>query len=232
MKTILLILSILCYSIGLSAQNTFPENGFAGVGTTTPNAPLHIKGTYNNISLSRNALILDNANVSGDRSSDILWLANGVAKWEMGNDVGANGGQNFYLFDLENTSAPRLFIDSSGNMGLGTASPTAKLSVNGNIRAREIKVEANNWPDYVFKTSYKLPELSQLKDYIDQYHHLPEIPSGKDIEEHGLDVGKMNKLLMKKIEELTLYLIQKDQAMLLQDERIKKLEKRINTLPF
>lgn len=132
---------LLLLSINLTAQtNIFQLNGNVGIGTASPVGPLQIKGSSNNMSGLRNALILDNSTISGNRSSDIIWAANGVAKWEMGNDVGANGGQSFYLFDLENTVNPRFFINSDGNVGIGTANPKSKFDVSGQISSYLVSV--------------------------------------------------------------------------------------------
>ncbi|PRD44988.1 hypothetical protein C5745_18900 [Sphingobacterium haloxyli] len=110
-----------------------------------------------------------------------------------------------------------------GNVGIGTDTPRERLSVNGNIRAKEIKVEANNWPDYVFQENYHLRPLAEVKDYIKVNGHLPEIPSAKEVEEQGLSLGEMNELLLKKVEELTLYLIERD-------ERIENIEKELTEI--
>ncbi|TCC87306.1 hypothetical protein EZ428_21645 [Pedobacter frigiditerrae] len=102
-----------------------------------------------------------------------------------------------------------------GNVGIGTTNPTEKLSVNGKIRAKEIKIEPNpaTWPDYVFEADYKVGTLEELERYITTHKHLPEIPSAKEVESNGLELGEMNRLLLKKVEELTLYLIQKDKEL-------------------
>lgn len=85
-----------------------------------------------------------------------------------------------------------------------------KLSVNGKIRAHEIKVETDNWPDYVFEASYRLEALEVLEQYIKTNKHLPELPPASMIEKNGLELGEMSKVLLKKIEELTLHLIIKN----------------------
>lgn len=100
-----------------------------------------------------------------------------------------------------------LVQDANGNVGIGTASPTETSSVNGKIRAKEIKVETANWPDYVFEESYQLPDLKETEHFIKTNKHLPGIPSAKEIEECGVSLGEMNAKLLKKVEELTLYLI-------------------------
>lgn len=94
-----------------------------------------------------------------------------------------------------------------GNVGIGTLSPTEKLSVKGKIRAQEIKVETSNWPDYVFAKGYQLPSLKDIEQYIKDKGHLPGIPSAEEVNANGVDLGEMNAKLLKKIEELTLHLI-------------------------
>jgi hypothetical protein len=97
---------------------------------------------------------------------------------------------------------------SSGNLGIGTKNPDKTLTVNGTIHAKEVQVDVNiPVPDYVFEKSYKLPELKIIEAYVNQNKHLPEIPSAKEMEENGLNLKEMNLLLLKKIEELTLYVI-------------------------
>lgn len=100
----------------------------------------------------------------------------------------------------------------NGNVSIGTSSTTDgfetfKLSVDGKIRANSVKVYTG-WADYVFESDYYLPTLKEVEDYILQNGHLQDIPSAKEVEERGIDLGEMNKLLLQKIEELTLYVIE------------------------
>ncbi|MDQ0966765.1 hypothetical protein QFZ20_002168 [Flavobacterium sp. W4I14] len=108
---------------------------------------------------------------------------------------------------------PIMMTDESGNVGLGTSTPNEKLAVNGKIRAREIKVEAGNWPDYVFEERYNVGTLEGLESYIKMNKHLPGMPTAKEIAENGLELGEMVRLQQQKIEELTLHLIDKDKAL-------------------
>jgi hypothetical protein len=119
----------------------------------------------------------------------------------------------------------------TGKVGIGTKNVSNDmLTVNGSIRSKEVKVEIQNWPDYVFNPAYELPSLREVKTYIDLNHRLPEIPSENQIAEKGLRLGEMNKLLLKKVEELTLYLIEKDRQVESQNEEMSKMQGEIHHL--
>ncbi|TKC05243.1 hypothetical protein [Pedobacter frigoris] len=115
-----------------------------------------------------------------------------------------------------------------GKIGIGMNTPTEKLEVNGKIRAREIKVENANWPDYVFAPSYKVPTLQETEKHIKEKGHLPGIPSASDVKANGIDLGDMNAKLLQKIEELTLHLIEKDKKIVNLEDRLEKIEALIN----
>jgi hypothetical protein len=126
-----------------------------------------------------------------------------------GNTAYYNGGGNNYY---------------AGSVGIGTVNPNGyKLAVQGNIHAQQVTVDITNWPDYVFKPTYHLPALTDIKTYIVQNQHLPGLPSVQELAKDGLDLGEMNKLLAKKIEELTLYLIE-------QKARTDKLQQQVDKL--
>jgi len=130
------------------------------------------------------------------------------------------------LFSWGSYDNDYMIMTANGNLGVGTNKPDEKLVVKGKIIAEEIKVQAVNWPDYVFKPDYKLTSLAQTELFIQENGHLPEVPSAKQIKEEGLSVGEMNKLMMKKIEELTLHLIEKEKAMNEMEKRLKQLENK------
>lgn len=111
-----------------------------------------------------------------------------------------------------------------GNLGIGRRNPTEKLEVNGTIRAKEIKVEAAPWPDYVFAESYDLPSLKETENFIKTNKHLPDMPNAQDVEANGVALGEMNRLLLQKVEELTLHLIEKDKAISVLQEQIKEID--------
>lgn len=118
----------------------------------------------------------------------------------------------------------------AGNIGIGTRIPSEKLEVNGKIRAKEIKVEANNWPDYVFKADYSLRSLAETEQFIKEHGHLPEVPKAEEAEADGVSLGEMNKILLKKIEEMTLQLIQLNHEVKIQTEQVKLQSEKIKLL--
>src|SRR5690606_28430757 len=91
------------------------------------------------------------------------------------------------------------------SVGIGVTNPgTYKLAVKGKIRAEEIKVETG-WADHVFDDDYNLPTLKEVEKHIRDKGHLMNIPTAKEVEKNSIELGEMNKLLLEKIEELTLY---------------------------
>lgn len=127
------------------------------------------------------------------------------------------------------TSSPltAFTLDKNGKIGIGSSNPDEKLTVKGKIHAEEIKVDLAIPADYVFqkyftgsstlKPDYQMPSLNEIESFVKENHHLPNIPSAKEIQENGLQLGEMNNLLLQKVEELTLYIIE-------QNKRIEVLE--------
>jgi hypothetical protein len=195
--------------------------GNIGIGTTTPAARVDIDGSGEPLRMSR----------SGFGSWTFALTSNPLGT---GNIVHANTLTIFnrntagdFAISTQPTVAPSFIVKSTGNVGIGTLDPgTYKLAVEGTIGARRIKVVQSAWADFVFEPTYKLPSLAELETYIKVNKHLPDVPSAEEVSKNGLDVGEMNKILLQKIEELTLHVIEGDKRNRELEERIKKLEKQ------
>ncbi|MEO9869313.1 hypothetical protein [Ekhidna sp.] len=135
-------------------------------------------------------------------------------------------------FNFRQGSYNAMTIHPSGKLGIGTTNPDSKLTVAGNIHAQEVKVtiDAGTGPDYVFEPDYDLRSLEETAAYIKANKHLPEVPSASEMEANGVQLGEMNMLLLKKIEELTLYVIELKKENEEQNEIIKSQEESINKI--
>lgn len=127
-------------------------------------------------------------------------------------------------------------IESNGKIGIGTEKPDALLTVKGNIHTQEVLVDLNGAvaPDYVFETyydgnsilkpSYRFITLSETEAFITKHHHLPGIPSAEILSKEGLELKKMNLLLLEKIEELTLHTLAQQHAIETLQKELKALQ--------
>jgi len=212
---------LLFSTIAATAQtNIFPASGNVGIGATNPSQKLDVVG---NIYL-RNMTNMTGAGASISFSSyDVDHLGPKIYSY-LDFASGTQSGSRLILSSYGNGYHNELTL-MNGNVGIGMLTPTDKLSVNGNIRAKKVKVETANWPDYVFSKTYILPEIGDISAYINQNGHLPGIPSAKETMANGIDVGEMSGLLLKKIEELTLYVIKLQK----QIDELKKAELKGNT---
>jgi len=218
----------------VQAQNVFPPGGNTGIGISNPESLLHIRtnGTaaYPSKISRGNIMQLFQA----DNNDLEIGVGNGIntrKAWILARHLSIpEYGEHYSTLHLQ----PQMdvmgfyrgvaigYLPSSdvpygvglavaGNVGIGTTTPLAKLSVNGNILATEIKIKTNiEVPDYVFDPRYQLPKLSTIEDYVKRHRHLPEIPSAAEIQKEGVDLTQMNLSLLKKVEELTLHLIEKE----------------------
>nr|WP_299340997.1 fibronectin type III domain-containing protein [Allomuricauda sp.] len=112
--------------------------------------------------------------------------------------------------------------DGQVAVGRSTVPTGYKLAVEGKIRSREVRVDQDNWPDYVFEDDYDLPSIEEVERFIKTKGHLLNIPSAQEIEENGVPLGKMDKLLLQKIEELTLYIIEMKKEIRILERRIEE----------
>ena len=187
--------------------------GRVGINTTNPLQRLHVLD--GNILLSRS-----NSDELGSTNGtiyfgDVVTSSQPYGRWgiEYVSSEKEGYGLNFwkpYGPGQQAQGNAFLFLADNGNVGINTNNPQARLAVNGGILAKSIVVSINSnlWPDYVFDDDYELMALQTLESYVNAHKHLPGVPSAEEVEGQGdIDLGKMNTILLEKVEELTRYVI-------------------------
>lgn len=217
-----------------ATKATLLANGNFGIGTASPQVKLHIGsgsllnspgyGPNMNADLfaSNGIVVSEGKTISYSHAYEV----HGYSKYDYSYSLeGRMVHYGYYGLSLVTRQGIGFIIrGDNNNVGIGTTTPTEKLSVNGNIRAKKLIVTQQNWSDYVFYKGYKLRSLHEVEKYIQKHQHLPDMPSTKEVLANGISVGDTQALLLKKIEELTLYMIELKKENIDLKERMSKIE--------
>ena len=200
---------------------TIDSDNDVGIGTLTPLSDLHIYKPSGIVDLrletdSGNPILRMDAGSGTTSYSQLRFTENGALSGAMWYNY-SNNALEFY------ESGTAMTVQNA-RVGIGTLpNVNYRLSVNGKVICEELKVQLyGNWPDYVFADDYPLMDVADLKTYISDNGHLPGVPSAAEVnEQQGIEVGEMNRILLEKVEELTLLLIR-------QQDEIDQLKAQIN----
>jgi len=198
------------------------KDGRLGIGTSTPYAMLHIKaGALPLASFESSAAVSSAIELKdGATTQNKWWLSLGVTS--------ATDGK-LCVYDARQNGI-RMVWDTNGNVGIGTNTPSTKLEVVGTIKTSDLIFTATGWADYVFEPHYDLMPLNELETFIKSKKHLPEVPSEAEVKKNGASVAKMNVALLRKVEELTLYVINLKKENDSLKSQLKSLDVRLSKL--
>ncbi len=194
---------------GTGADMIINSNGNTGLGVVEPLVKLHLR-QFDGTELLRldaeNPLIQLRRYIGIASYQDVGFIQTSGDNIR----IGTNSSNSLGKFVVRTDGVDRMFVDGNGNVCIGTQTVATgyKLNIAGKAICEEVKVQLiGNWPDYVFRKEYNLMPLSKLEQFIHTNQHLPNIPTAIQVEKSGIELGDMQKRMMEKIEELTLYII-------------------------
>lgn len=213
------------------------ENGRIGINTSSPSDQLDVNGDISLSGSNRTINLMGNSgelNFMNGSTREVYLDYNGtdffIDNNRLGGDVELDANT---LIRFQTDNIERMVIDETGRVGIGITSagiPTGYLlAVDGNVISERVRVRlSGDWPDYVFAENYPLLPLNDLKETIKEEGHLPNMPDAATVQEEGQDLGDMQVLMMEKIEELTLYIIELHErvAFLEKENEVLKSEKK------
>jgi hypothetical protein len=210
------------------------STGNVGIGTATPTSPFAVMANGTGVSINpHGGTYFGSLAFNRDATLGNIYDPTGSA-FQI-NNGGTDNNLHFQVYSgsgSQVTNNALVINGSNGSVGIGTANTfTYMLAVNGSAIATSMTVKLyGNWPDFVFKPNYHLLPLNEVKTYIDQNSHLPDMPSAEEVSKEGINLGEMNKRLVKKVEELTLYIIESDKLGKDRDAQLKSQQEQINLL--
>ncbi|HLW08785.1 MAG TPA: hypothetical protein VKX35_00175, partial [Fermentimonas sp.] len=192
-----------------------------GIGTSSPQYNLDVNGDGNFRGTLHTRQLKLGVESPGNALINGYWKGSNTSQMLLNIGFISNQAQTTYQI---------LTLDVNGNLRLKNKERDIFYidADTETVRARNIIVDEQNWPDYVFNKEYTLLSLYEVKAYIEKNGHLPNVPSAREVEEHGLSLGGMTKVTMEKVEELTLYLLQMNEKLEQQEANLVELQNLID----
>lgn len=188
------------------------SNGSMSIG-----ADMNTFSKFNIVNTNRTAIIQGNAVGNTQSYQRLMYFEYNHADTKILEVINTTTGRTPFALksngemDIDNGTGRIFHLGTDGALELTNGTmQTFKVETTGMIRGRRMKLDLDTWADYVFEPTYKLMPLSEVEAFVKKEKHLPNVPSEQELKADGADVMEMNKMLIEKVEELTLYLIQQN----------------------
>ena len=217
---------------GLEVSGASSFNNEVTVNSTFNTDALNVSGasSFNNEVTVNSTFNAGALNVSGASSFNNEVTVNSTFNTGALNVSGASSFDDqvtvnsTFTTDILNVSGSSSF---NNNLTVGGSSQAANVRVHGTAEVRELHIDpTETWADHVFEENYELKSLTEVEKFIQENHHLPEVPSAKEVSENGYNQSEINAALLQKIEELTLYMIEQEKQNKALAAEIEALKKR------
>jgi len=226
-------IAVICMLTSLAMNAQFIDGGSAtdytmgnvGIGLTNPSDPFVVKGKF--------------ASYGAQNYMSVLYPNLTKKMFVLG---GYEGSSYFLMQSVDGTYSinlsthkdkysyfqGKLVIGSNQNPGNYTFAVKGNVGFDGKLEADEIEVKQVTLADYVFAEGYNLRTLAEVENFIELNGHLPSVPSAEEVAEEGMNVGEFQNILLEKVEELTLYILEQNKINEQQAKEIEALKKQLN----
>lgn len=186
-------------------------DGDVGIGTSSPGASLHVRGTDGTTQLK-----IEEASATSTGRILMNLINNGGAQFRLENTVAG------VAWKFVNNNGGLFSISDEGDGTEFQMTPDGNVTIAGTLTVRNGQADQATYPDFVFAPDYSLMDLGELSDFVEANRHLPEIPTAETMAREGINMTEMQIKLLQKVEELTIYTIRQQRE--IEELRLKVAE--------